>query len=95
MTLAVTNPPAPVVLYRAWQMDGGAPTLTFITWVGPRISFALRGVPGQSYVIESSTHLGAAALWAPVLNLTLTNSTGLFEWTNNGEHGRFFRASPR
>jgi hypothetical protein len=67
---SVTNPPAQVIVEPAGVCLGFSPTLT------------ISGVPGYTYVIQSSTNLADTNGWATITNLTLTQSNQLWVDTN-------------
>ncbi|MBM3883698.1 MAG: cadherin repeat domain-containing protein [Verrucomicrobia bacterium] len=74
--------------YRARQRADGLPRLHLDPDAEPwRLS--LRGVPGRSYQLQTTTKLSAA--WQPVLSLDLTNGLRTLDWTNRGESLRLFR----
>ena len=60
--------------------------------IGPVYQIRLDGQPGRRYSVETTTNLPPPGSWQPLLDLTLTNGSGTFDWTNTGESRRFFRA---
>jgi uncharacterized delta-60 repeat protein len=70
-----------------------APMLSVESMKGPSLCFKLTGGTNAQYAVETATNSPLAEeSWQPVITLTLTNGWGLFDWTNVGESGRFFRA---
>ena len=63
---SVTNTPAQVVVNVAGVSLGFSPTLTIV------------GVPGLSYIIQSTTNLEDTNSWITLTNMTLTQPTQLF-----------------
>jgi uncharacterized delta-60 repeat protein len=69
------------------------PMLSVDTMNGPLLWFKITGSTNAQYAVETATNFPSAEeSWQPVTTLTLTNGWGLFDWTNTGESGRFFRA---
>jgi hypothetical protein len=59
---------------------------------GPVIRFSLAGAPDARCAVQTTTNLSLPTAWDIFTDLTLTNGRAVFEWTNSGEPGRFFRA---
>ena len=93
ITLAPTDYPAPAKFYRAMELKAEPPGLTLYPGVGSMLNLQLSGWPGVLYGLESSPRLGSGAIWIPVTQFTLTNTTQTVPWTNAGEPQRFFRGT--
>jgi uncharacterized delta-60 repeat protein len=89
LPLAGTNRQA---FYRAVRFLPLSPRLSVVSATGPVSRFKLTGKTNASYTVQTTTNLPAPGPWQPLLNLTLTNGWGVFDWTNAGEARRFFRA---
>jgi RHS repeat-associated protein len=92
VTLPARQTAAPLVVYRACEATAGRPSLHVSDSVGPVYSFILFGKAGSQYVIQTATNLGPTVWWSSMKTLTLTNSMQSFDWTNQGERARYFRA---
>lgn len=82
--------PSSTAFYRAYEI----PTFDLgLRNLGAGVfALTLRGQTGGNYFLQTSPSLSAPAPWSNWLNLTLTNSSDTFCWTNPGHPTRFFRA---
>jgi hypothetical protein len=78
--------------FRALEWKAEPPRISLVPNGGPLLSFRLQGWPAIRYSVETSAELGASALWLPVTEFVLTNTTKTIILTNAGERQRFFRA---
>jgi hypothetical protein len=76
--------------YRAREI--AAPALGLESLGNPVFRLTLRGLPGTRYKVQTATDLTSPVLWSDLFNLTLTNTSATFNWTNTSERRRFFRA---
>jgi hypothetical protein len=90
-TAQISNAPAfgPESFYRAYEFSSFE--LGLASTSGSLYGLTLRGQPGVSYRLQTSTNLGPP-FWSDLFTITLTNSVESFNWTNPGEARRFFRA---
>jgi len=77
------------------RLSAGPARLSLESATGPVYRFKLSGQTGRRYSVEMATNLPAYGSWQPLLDLTLTNGSGWFNWTNTGEARRFFRTIER
>jgi hypothetical protein len=68
------------------------PTLSIQGRIGPIYTFLLQGQPGFSYVVQTTTNFVDAGSWTDSFGVSLTNSWQTFDWTNQDDLPRFFRA---
>ncbi len=83
---------SPLMVYRACELGEAGPLLSIESVSGSIVSFRLQGRPGAPYNIQTSTNLSPTAVWNTVRGLGLTNAWQIFDWTNQGEAQRLFRA---
>jgi hypothetical protein len=92
-TITWTNAGPPTRFFRA--VEGGTITPPFVVMEAARnhaVTVRLNGQPGGLYLIESGTDNAAPVSWVPVQQVTLTNATQRFTFTNHGEPVRVYRA---
>ena len=81
--------------FRAVRLPSGLARLSLESATGPVYRFKLSGQTGRRYSVEMAANLPAFGSWQPLLDLTLTNGSGWFNWTNTGDARRFFRTIER
>lgn len=82
---------APLIVYRGVEVTGAGPWLAVQSVRDPIYTFLLQGRSGSQYFIQTSTNLMDHP-WEDIFIFNLTNSSKAFDWTNQGEPKRFFRA---
>jgi|GEM_PF-1647902 len=87
------NISAPQTFYRALEFKAEPPTLSIRPLSGSLYNLQLSGWPGVLYGLETTPQLGVGALWTPLTQFTLTNTSQNIPWTNTGGPSRFFRGT--
>ena len=87
----VILPSAPS-FFRALEVTDDMLRLELLHLGGSLFALRLEGQPGVTYNLQSVPNLADPITWSNLSTLVLTNSSGMFFWTNPVENQRFFRA---
>jgi hypothetical protein len=93
MTLSLSNSSLPEAFFNILEVKAPPPMLSINRTSNTLLSLQLSGFPGTLYGLETSSALGTNAVWSPLSQITLTNSSQTIILTNKGEPGRFFRGT--